>query len=87
MKVLIFLFCKFLELYKACNDLDFKGKFTNTKHNVIIHESKSSHYQITTDIIVIHHIITSLQGITILVNTPIYIIILVERTQIFIEST
>jgi hypothetical protein len=45
---------------------------------VIVHESKPSYYQITADIIVIHRRITSLQGITSLGTTPMYIVILAE---------
>jgi hypothetical protein len=55
-----------------------KGKSIDTNYNRIAHESKLSHYHLTTDIIVIHRRITSLQGITTLVYTPIYIIILAE---------
>jgi len=43
---------------------------------VIVRESMPLHYQITADIIVIHHRVTSLLGVTILVNTPIYNVIL-----------
>jgi hypothetical protein len=55
-----------------------EGKSTDTNYNVIVHESKPSHYRLTADIIVIHCKVTSLQGITTLGNTPKYIVILAK---------
>jgi hypothetical protein len=36
-----------------------KGKSTASNYNVIVHESNPSHYQLSADIIVIHHRVTS----------------------------
>jgi hypothetical protein len=40
-----------------------KGKSTDTIYNVVDHESNSSHYQLSADIIVIHHRITSYKAL------------------------
>jgi hypothetical protein len=40
-----------------------KGKFTYTIYNVVDHESNPSHYQLSADIIVIHHRITSYKAL------------------------
>jgi hypothetical protein len=55
-----------------------KEKSTDTNYNMIVQESKPSHYQVTADIIGIHHKIANLQDITTLGNTHNYIVILVK---------
>jgi hypothetical protein len=40
-----------------------KGKSTDTIYNVVDHESNPSHYQLSADIIVIHHRITSYKAL------------------------